>query len=730
MSTSKLQHGSWYLLLAAALTLLLAGCGDTAWNNPYPAGEDGANTYYSSFEERPKHLDPARSYSANEWAFISQVYEPPLQYHFLKRPYQLVPQTTAGMPEVIKLDREGQPLPASARGDRVAFTDYLITLRPGIRYQPHPAFARDGQGGWRYWPLPAGLLDQVNTLGDFPETDSRELVAADYVYQVKRLAFGPNHSPVAGLMAEHIVGFTDFAKASAAAYATLKEQTGLAQPWLDLRDIELAGVEEIDRYRLRIRLEGQYPQFIYWLAMNFFAPMPWEAERFYTQPGLEERNITLDWYPVGTGPYYLQENNPNLRMVLARNPNYHGEAYPTEGMPGDAADGMLEDAGKALPFIDRAVYSLEKEAIPRWNKFLQGYYDVSGITSDSFDQAVQFGASGEASLTDTMQDRGIRLNTAVETSVFYTGFNMTDPVVGGDTERARLLRRAIAIAIDIEEYISVFANGRGEAAQGPLPPGIFGYREGVEGHNPYVYEVVDGKVRRRSIEQARKLLAKAGYPGGRDPKTGAPLVLHYDTPSAGPGSKATLDWYRKQFAKLGIQLVIRATDYNRFQDKMLKGTNQIFTWGWNADYPDPENFLFLLYGPNGKVARHGENAANYANKEFDRLFTRMKDLPNGAERQRIIDRMIEIARRDGPWVWGFNPKAYSLHHDWYRNAKPHLMANNTLKYKRIDPQLRAEKRREWNAPLRWPLGVIAVLLLVSVAPAWIAYRRRERRAAR
>ena len=118
-------------------------------------------------------------------------------------------------------------------------------------------------------------------------------------------------------------------------------------------------------------------------------------------------------------------------------------------------------------------------------------------------------------------------------------------------------------------------------------------------------------------------MTAAGYPAGREPQSGQPLVLNLDTPAAGPGSKAIFDWLRKQFAKLGINLVIRATDYNRFQEKMLKGTAQIFQWGWNADYPDPENFFFLLYGANSKVDNNGENAANYKNEEFDQLFNQM-----------------------------------------------------------------------------------------------------------
>ena len=121
--------------------------------------------------------------------------------------------------------------------------------------------------------------------------------------------------------------------------------------WLDLRQIAMSGLEVLDQQRYRIRVEGVYPQFIYWLSMPFFAPIPWEADRFYAQQGMAERNISFDWYPVGTGPYMLTENNPNLRMVLTKNPNFHGELYPTEGEPGDAERGLLLDACKPLPFV-------------------------------------------------------------------------------------------------------------------------------------------------------------------------------------------------------------------------------------------------------------------------------------------------------------------------------------------------------------------------------------------
>ncbi len=375
------------------------------------------------------------------------------------------------------------------------------------------------------------------------------------------------------------------------------------------------------------------------------------------------------------------------------------------------------------------IYSLEKEDIPYWNKFLQGYYDTSGISSDSFDQAISVGASGEVSLTDAMLEKGIELRTAVSTSIFYTGFNMLDPVVGGLGEKARKLRQAIAIAVDFEEYISIFLNGRGIPAQGVIPPGIFGFVEGDAGINTYVYDLTPRGPERRPIELARRLLAEAGYPEGRDIETGKPLVLYFDTTATGPDDKARLDWLHKQFAKLDIQLVVRGTDYNRFQEKMLKGTAQIFQWGWNADYPDPENFLFLLYGPQGKVEHNGENAANYRNEEFDRLFMQMKNMDNGPQRQAIIDRMMAIARHDAPWLWGFHPKQFSLAHAWYRNAKPNLMANNALKYRRIDPGQRAELQATWNRPVRWPIALLLGLVLLVVLPAFFSYRSRQRRPA-
>ena len=700
---------------------LLAGCGQ-AWNDPYPVADAGRNVLYTAFTDRPKHLDPAQSYTEDEITFTAQIYEPPLQYHYLKRPYELIPATLEAVPQPRYLDAAGRSLPADAPVEQIAESIYELKLQPGIRYQPHPAFAVDASGQPRY--LGSGIAEGRRQIADFPETGSRELTADDYIYQIKRLAHPRLHSPIYGMMADKIVGLKELGDALRTAAKDLP-----ADQWLDLDAYPLAGVERVDAHTWRIRIKGKYPQFLYWLAMPFFAPVPREADRFFAQPGMAERNLTLDWWPVGTGPFMLSENDPNRRMVLSRNPNFHGQTYPCEGEPGDREAGLLDDCGKPLPFLDAAVFTREKEAIPYWNKFLQGYFDASGISSDSFDQAVRVNVGGDVALTDEMREKGIRLLTSVKTSTFYMGFNMLDPVVGGLTENGAKLRQAISIAIDQEEFISIFSNGRGIAAQGPLPPGIFGYEAGEAGINRSVYEWIDGQPRRKPVEVAKRLVAEAGYPNGRDAKTGEPLVLYLDTTGGGMGEKSRLDWLTRQFAKIDAQLVVRSTDFNRFQDKLRKGNVQLYYLGWNADYPDPENFFFLLHGEEARVGRGGENSSNYASPEFDRLFLQMKNMDNTPERLDIIRRMNGILQHDAPWVYGLHPKSYTLGHRWLKNRKPNDVGNNILKYQRIDADDRAAARRDWNRPVLWPLAVGVLVLLAAFVPAVLGYRRRERRAA-
>ncbi|HEY4067075.1 MAG TPA: ABC transporter substrate-binding protein, partial [Burkholderiaceae bacterium] len=193
-----------------------------------------------------------------------------------------------------------------------------------------------------------------------------------------------------------------------------------------------------------------------------------------------------------------------------------------------------------------------------------------------------------------------------------------------------------------------------------------------------------------------------------------------------PEYRAELDWMVKQFAKLGVQLEIRATDYNQFQEKMLKGKQQIFWWGWFADYPDAENFLFLFYGPNSKAKFGGENTANYENPEYDKLYKQLALLEDGPAKQQLIDRMVDILRQDAPWSFGYFPYSAGAYQQWVGDAKYGIFTQDRAMYYKLDAPLRTRLQAEWNQPHYWPLVLLA---LAALALAWIArrgYLARER----
>ena len=414
-------------------------------------------------------------------------------------------------------------------------------------------------------------------------------------------------------------------------------------------------------------------------------------------------------------------------IVLVKNENYRDEYYPSNGEPGDREAGLLDNAGEIIPFIPKVVYKLEKESIPRWNKFLQGYYDYSGIPSDTFDRVVTFDNTGDPAASEVLKTKQIILRTSVRPTTIYLAFNMLDDTVGGYTTEKQRLRQAISIALDYEEYIEIFLNGRGVVAHSPLPPGIFGYEEGKLGINPYVYDWDTDTDRpiRKSIEVARKLLAEAGYPGGQDSK-GNPLIISYDNTLNTAGGTTRLTWMRKKLEQLGITMESRTTDYNRFRDKVKKANFQVITWGWHADYPDAENFMFLLYGPNSKALHDGENAANYNNPDFNRLFEKMKNIENSPERLEVIREMNRLLQQDAPWSFTYHPVTFGLSHQWLKNSKPSSLGGGTFKYVRIDAKQRTEMRQEWNQPVLWPLWACITFLILSSIPAIITIWKRER----
>ena len=708
----------------ALLVMLLAGCGAPPWNNPNPQYDDDLITYQSVMSPAPpKHLDPATSYASDESLFIDQIYEPPMGYHFLKRPYELVPLALESAPELTFLDADGNEV--AEDDEAMAFSRYTMRVRKDERYQPHPAFALDPAGKPLYLFETAREGARYRQVPDFPETGSRPVQANDFVYAIKRLADPEIGSPMLGFMAHYIVGWEAFSKEVGEV-----PRSG----WLDLNDYTMEGLQVLDERTFSITINGRYPQFSYWLAMHFFSPIAPEVDRFYHNPGFAERNLTLDWWPVGAGPFMMVKNDPNSEIVLERNPNFREEFYPSEGEPGDREAGLLDDAGKRIPFIGRAVYRLEKEVLPLWTKFLQGYYDrsgeVHGNTNGVYDQAFVVGPDG-VEMSKELEDHNITMSPDVKPAIYYYGFNMRDPVVGGYTEDKRKLRQALQIAFNTEEYLNIFYKGNGIPSQSVIPPGIPGFLEGEAGMNPYVYDWVDGEPRRKSLDYARQLLAEAGYPNGRDARTGEPLKIFIDVQSQAI-SNTTMNWMDRAFGEIGVQVEYRPADWNRTREKLLTGNTQIFSHGWLADYPDPENFLFLLFGPESPLdcKCDGANNSNYASEAYDAAFRKIRMLTPGPERDELVAAAVELYRKDAVWLFAYYPKDIYLNNSWVYNNKRHGVSKASLMYTRIDAQERARKQVEWNQPITWPLYAGALLLLSLLLPGVIAYRRRQKATAR
>jgi ABC-type transport system substrate-binding protein len=664
--------------LAGALALLgSGGCG----NNPYPGADDSVKVRYAALPESPKTLDPAVSYTTLEHAITANVYDTLLEYHYLERPYALIPGLAREVPEARELG-----------GGRMA---YRFRLRPGVLFAADPCFEQGEPGA-----------------------TTREVVAGDVAFELARIADPAVTSPVIATFAK-IEGFRSFSQR----LANLREtEPGFSDRRIDRQYAAAGGIEGVrvlGPHELEIVLAEPYPQLLYWFAMPFTAPVPWEAVARYD--GRDGRDFFKD-HPVGAGPFRILEYDRRRRIALERNPGWYGAlhpewrapgaVYPAEGEPGDAEAGRLDPAyvGRPLPFLDRLEFRIEKEDIPAFNKFLQGYYDASGIIQESFDKVVQEGA-----LSPDMAALGMRLEKSVEPSISYLGFNMDDPQVGSPAgARGRLLRQAMSLVIDSTEFARIFSNGRGVPAQSPIPPGIFGYEAAYR--NPW---------REPDLARAKELLRQAGYADGIDPKTGRPLRLTFDL--GDPSSRARLRvlFFVNAWKRLGLDVEIAATDYNQFRDKVRRGAYQIFQWGWLADYPDPENFLFLLWGPLSESRSGGSNTANFSNPRYDALFLEMKDRPNDARRLELIREMRGILELERPWIELYHPEGYALYHAWMRNVKPAGLSLPSAKYVDVDAAGRARLRAAWNRPIVWPAWVLAAGFVALVVPGIVTFLRER-----
>ncbi|HSY22424.1 MAG TPA: ABC transporter substrate-binding protein [Polyangiaceae bacterium] len=657
-------------------------------NDPYPDSDRAQRVLYLPFTEAPKTLDPAIAYDTASHEITANVDDTLLEYHYLERPYRLIPGLSQNVPE-------GEP---QADGS----VRYRFALRDDLWFQDDPCFGAMGRG---------------EREGKGVGETSRRVTSADFVFELMRIGDPAVNSPVVEPFA-NVRGFAAFGdrlrarRKSDPAFKKLSARTQYAT----VGGIEGARAED---GALVVVLDHPYPQILYWFAMPFTTPVPWEAVDYYDGNG--GRPHFAD-HPVGSGPFRLVRYEKESRMVLERNPRWYGQRHPEWKAPGAVYPDMGDESdpagapnpdyvGKPLPFLERIELRREKERIPAFNKFLQGYYDASGVIRESFDKVVK----GDH-LSPDMEALGVQLDKSVTAGVYYIGFNMDDAVVGSKGgESAKKLRQALSLATDSTEYCRVFLNARGVAAQSVIPPGIFGYEPGYK--NPY--RTVD-------FERAKQLLAEAGYPGGVDPKTKLPLHLTFDVNDTSADGRLRFQFWTQNWRRIGVDVEVASSSYNKFQEKIHDGAYQIFQWGWIADYPDAENFLFLLWSQMGASKDNGPNTANFSDPRFDELFLQIKSLPDGPAKLELVRRARAILEEQRPWIELYHPEDYLLFHGWLSNVKSSGLSNPTLKYYDVSPEKRSLAQRTWNRPILWPGFALALMLSIAIVPGIRTYLKERR----
>ncbi|MEI6891454.1 MAG: ABC transporter substrate-binding protein [Pontiella sp.] len=584
------------------------------------AGHDGSEQVSFSSTSRIRGLDPASAGEVSSSMAISRIYEGLLQYDYLARPYKVIPALAEAMPDVSE--------------DGLVYT---FKIRKGIYFQDDPCF---------------------------PNGKGRELTAHDFEFSIKRVADVKNVSSGFWAYNGRIKGIEAFHEMS-------------QKPEPTDYDMAVEGLTVLDSHTLQITLSDQYPQLLYVLAMHYAYAVPREAVEMYG------KNFTN--HPVGTGPYRLVKWRRNSRIEFERNPKWaetgRVETYPKVGTPEQEAAGLLEDAGKSIPFIDRLIQFVVDDSSTSWMMFLAGQLDSSAISPDNWDEVI----TPDQGLNMSLEKRGIELVTSPYTAIAYIGFNWDDPVVGESDDpeqniRNRKLRQALSCAYEFAQ-MNQFMNNRLYPVEGPIPTPLAG---ALEEPSPY----------RFNLEKSRQLLIEAGYPGGIDSQTGRRLELNMELGSADANTRQSMELMANMFQKIGVVFKSNYNTWPAFIEKMNRRQAQIFQLMWVADYPDAENFLALFYSQNESP---GPNHSNYRNAEIDRLYVKVRVMQDSPERTAIYEKMAQIIVEDAPWVFMYQPMSFALKHQWIQNYLPHDYPYGMGKYRRVNQQNRADWFKSYGA---------------------------------
>lgn len=371
----------------------------------------------------------------------------------------------------------------------------------------------------------------------------------------------------------------------------------------------IAKIETPERQALRIRLKSPDLNFGHVLAFALSGAVAREAIEAYGEEAAAR--------PVGTGAFRLKAYTRSSKIVLEANPDYRERVWE----------------GQRLPRIGGVEISIMEETQSRWLAFQRGDTDIEYQLAEV---APTF-LTADGQLRPEFARRGIKLERSVDPEIIYFYFNMQDKTVGGLSRERIALRRAIAMAYKIEDQIRIIRKGQAIRAHYPIPPGVAGHDPDYRSAIPY------------DPRAANALLDRFGYRKGPDgyrrQPNGEALVIRFSSTPTERDRQFDELW-KRSLDSIGIRLEIHK---DRFPE-LIKLSHQCRLMlrgaAWIADYPDGDNFMQLLYGPNTGQS----NSGCYRSPEYDRRYVKSRLLPPGPERDRLYREMTRVMEMETAWI--------------------------------------------------------------------------------
>jgi len=511
-------------------------------------------------------------------------------------------------------------------------TVFTVRIRPGIYFDDDPAFK--------------GLR--------------RELTAEDYVYSIKRHYDPRWKSPNVYLLENSkILGLSEL------------RQEAIKHNRAFNYDREVEGLRALDRFTFQVRLGEPNPRFVFNLADgSFLGAVAREVVEAYGEKIMEK--------PVGTGPFRLAQWKRSSRMVLERNPNYRNDFYDEEPPAGDAdaQDIARRMKGRKLPMIDRVEVYIVDENQPRWLAFLNGEHDLIDEVPTDFANI----ALPNNQLAPNLRKQGIRMVRYPRADVSVSYFGMENPVVGGYTPEKVALRRAIALAVDLDQEIRLVRKSQAVPAQSPVAPGVWGYDPDFR-----------SEMSEFNRAKAKALLDMYGYvdrdgDGWREQPDGSAMGLEYST-QPDQNSRQLIELWKKNMDAIGVRIDFRTAKWP--ENLKASRTGKLMMWGvgWSATSPDGDTFLALGYGPNRGQANH----ARFDLPAFNKLYEAQRVMPNGPERMALMSDAKKLMIAYMPYKTHVHRVFTDLAHPWVIGYHRNIFMREFWKY--VDIDLDERRRR-------------------------------------